>query len=142
MNKLKQLIKERAKIDARIDELESGDYKKIQIPYLKSRVGVCYAYRDNRYSGSETWDVYRKIVGLVETKSKNIVLLFEEHQITADGCAEIKTGSHLAYTSKSWYRTPPFTGFVEITEKEYNSERELCLKEMLTRQKLTKKVSE
>ncbi len=132
----KQLQKEANKLLTEIREREEREIIEVQLPFLKSLVGTCHVYRNNSYgSGSENWDLFRKILDYVEEGS-TFHFVYEETSIDAYGRATLLVEERFAYLNKEWHKENPFSGFVPCSLKEYNQAKENTLEEMRSHKKI------
>ena len=141
MKNLKQLEKERAIIQGKINKIENEEYKKIQLPFLKSLVGKCFVYRNNSCGGdTPRWDVFKKVLELLETKNGSPVFICKEFEIKGDEYVEIRITSDYTYTHKNWFGVIPFSGYVECSEEEFEREYLKTLNELTSYNKLKKSI--
>lgn len=133
-------------IEAQINKLrndlykvEQDEFNKIQVPFLKSLVGKCFSYRNNSYGGDGgRWNVYKKVVELYTKKNGSVYLITEDFSVDCYGKPELSVECHHPYTNEAWRLQIPFSGYVEITKKEYENEKQKMLKEMSSFKKMKK----
>jgi hypothetical protein len=142
MKTIKQLELERDKIQQQINKRAEEEFVKKQVPFLKSLVGKCFVYRDNSYGGdTPKWDVYKKVLDLVETKDGNFVFICKEFETDGDGNAKLETNNHFAYSHKNWFGKIPFTGYVSCSGEEFEIEYLKTLNEMSIQKTMRKRLN-
>jgi hypothetical protein len=139
---IKQLELERVKIQQQINKIENDEFIKKQVPFLKSLVGKCFVYRDNSCGGdTPKWDVYKKILDLVETKDGSFVFICKEFETNGDGNAKLEITNHFVYSHKNWWNKIPFPGFIACSEEEFEIEYLKTLNEMSTQKIMRKRLN-
>lgn len=138
--KVELLQKEANKLLNEIREIEEAEIAEVQIPRLKEMVGNCFAYRENSYGSSvPKWDNFKKILEYHITPEGSFYFITEEFYVDGYGGVSWKTDSHYPYLNKEWWDSEvPFSGYVKITEKEFEDEKVKMLGEMTSRAKLKK----
>jgi len=141
---LKNLIKERNKLDNEIYKIEKEEIEKKQKPRLKKMIGQCFVYRDNNFGkNSGYWDVFRRILDWVDTKEKGFNFIYEEIQINSEGGINWDIATDMPYLNKEWWDADcPFYGYEKITNDEYNRAKESFLEEINTQKTLRKWLKE
>lgn len=139
---IKQLELERYKIQQEIERINDVEFNKKQVPFLKSLVGKCFVYRNNSCGGdTPKWDVYKKILDLVETKVGNFVFICKEFQTDGDGNTKIEINNHFAYEHKNWWGKVPFTGYISCSDEEFEIEYLKTLNEMSIQKTMRKRLN-
>lgn len=139
---IKQLESERVKIQQQINKIEEEEFIKKQVPFLKSLVGKCFVYRNNSCGGdTPKWDVYKKILDLVETKDGSFVFICKEFGVDGEGMAKLETNYRFAYSHKNWWNKVPFTGYISCSDEEFEIEYLKTLNEMSIQKTMRKRLN-
>ena len=134
---IKRLKDQERVIRKRIEGLEDKEFRK-EIPRFKKMVGDCFVYRGNKYSGSEEWDVYRKILDYGITKN-NFYFIFEEFQVDCNG--QISLLVDKANVSQYGDLDVIFCeGYTKVSNEIYENERTKMITEFNTQSKLKKSI--
>jgi hypothetical protein len=142
MKTLKQLEKERLKISQQINQLKEQEIEEKYYPVLRRFQGRAFIYRRNSYSCPETesdyWDVYKKVLEVVETGDA-LYFVTEEFSVDSRGKCSWSIEDHYPYPDG---RFPFSGGWEEITSAEYAEAKGEFLKEMQVYKKLKEKLQE
>jgi len=98
------------------------------IPILKTALGKCYIYKDNRYGNdSPFWDVYQKVIDIV-IKKDICTLIVEKFETTCYGKSIYEINNinfyNNSYTIKNGV-DDIFDGYSPISVKIYNAKRKM-----------------
>lgn len=138
----KQIEKEIGVLRNELNKIGEAEYQKIQAPFLRSLDGKCFVYRDNSYGSGGKWDVFKKVLEIYTSKEGDVYLITEEFQITCNGSVEWKINYHFPYTDEAWRLKIPFSGYEEITNTEYEQEKNKMLGQMASRSELKKHIED
>ena len=140
MNKVEELEKEKVKIMEEIATIREKEIREKIVPRFKAMKGMCFVYRNCCYSCPKTksdyWDVFRKIIDFVIEKEGHLHFIIEEFSIDSYGRLNLGIESVWPYHDD---REGVFSGYSEITEKEYGRELGKFHKEYKIQTKLRRK---
>lgn len=140
-DEIEKLQKQKMDICNRIDEIETKEIERIQKPRLRAMVGRCFVYRKNCYwcpeKPSDYWPVFRKIMDCLDMQDGSFYFLIEEFQIDIRGEVTFKTKRDMPYLNKEWWDNDlPFSGYVVISDKEYDAAKANIILEMANQTKM------
>lgn len=100
----------------RLVEMDNKQYLEEVLPYALASVGKTFVYRNNTYGGDKKWDIFRKLLRVVEHKT-SASLIYQECQIDSHG-VPIAT-LHVHYLN-GFKVALGGAGFEPCSEEEYN----------------------
>jgi hypothetical protein len=106
-----------------------------EVPKARKMVGKCFIFRNNSYGGSdlsERWNVFYKIIYLMDDGQNNYAFVIEEFQTDYTGKTELETKIEYLWPGHSIDR---FWMKEKISLRIYNKERTKLLAEMANHKK-------